>query len=218
MTFGTIYGMYSKKAGETLNVNKQEGQIVINTIKAELPQTFAMVEAATLAASKQGYVILNYRTNSRRWFPRLIAQLKNEINKDTHFIEISAEESEARNVRIQGTQADFIKEATVVLATYYRKHKLDAKILMWVHDEIVDKVSDNLILSDTNTSLDNCEAMKEYLKRIVQVLGGFSQNEPNDNLKIICDLLGVDSDPQGLSDCDLSKDYVKRISKMLGAE
>ena len=154
MTFGTIYGMYSKKAGETLNVNKQEGQIVINTIKAELPQTFAMVEAATLAASKQGYVILNYRTNSRRWFPRLIAQLKNEINKDTHFIEISAEESEARNVRIQGTQADFIKEATVVLATYYRKHKLDAKILMWVHDEIVDKVSDNLILSDTNTSLE----------------------------------------------------------------
>jgi L-ribulose-5-phosphate 3-epimerase UlaE len=35
---------------------------------------------------------------------------KKKISKDTHFIEISAEESEARNVRIQGTQADFIKE------------------------------------------------------------------------------------------------------------
>lgn len=150
MTFGTIYGMYSKKAGETLNVSKQEGQIVITTIEAELPQTFAMVKAATAAAVKQGYVILNYRTNSRRWFPKLIQQLRGEISKDTHFIEISAEESEARNVRIQGTQADFVKEASVVLATYYRKHKLDAKILLWVHDEIVDKVHDSLLLHGDN--------------------------------------------------------------------
>jgi DNA polymerase I-like protein with 3'-5' exonuclease and polymerase domains len=150
MTFGTIYGMFSKKAGATLNLPKEEGQIVINTIKKELPDTFRMVESATEAAVKQGYVILNYRTNSRRWFPRLIEQLKKEISKDTHFIEISAEESEARNVRIQGTQADFIKEASVLLAIYYRKHKLDAKILLWVHDEIVDKVNDNLLLSENN--------------------------------------------------------------------
>jgi DNA polymerase I-like protein with 3'-5' exonuclease and polymerase domains len=150
MTFGAIYGMYGKKAGETLNVPKEEGQIVINTIKKELPDTFAMVEGATAAAVKQGFVIINYRTNARRWFPRLIEQIKKEINKETHFKEISAEESEARNVRIQGTQADFVKEATVVLATYYRKHKLDAKVLLWVHDEIVDKQNDNLLVSDTN--------------------------------------------------------------------
>jgi DNA polymerase I-like protein with 3'-5' exonuclease and polymerase domains len=30
------------------------------------------------------------------------------------------------------------------------KHKLDAKILLWVHDEIVDKVNDNLLLSENN--------------------------------------------------------------------
>lgn len=150
MTFGAIYGMYGKKAGETLNVAKEEGQIVINTIKKELPATFAMVEAATEAAVKQGYVIINYRTNARRWFPRLIEQIKKEISKETHFKEISAEESEARNVRIQGTQADFVKEATVVLATYYRKHKLKAKLLLWVHDEIVDKIADELLVSDTN--------------------------------------------------------------------
>lgn len=71
---------------------------------------------------------------------------------------------------------------------------------------------------DTNTSLDNCEAMKEYLKRIVQILGGSPLIEPNDNLKSICYLLGVDSNENGLTDCELSKDYVKRNSKMLGAE
>ena len=145
--------MYSKKAGETLNIPKEEGGIVIKVIENELPDTFNMVKASSAAAVAQGFVILNYRTNSRAWFPMLIKQLKGEINKDTHFIEISAEESAARNIRIQGTQADFVKEATVVLATYYRKRKLDAKILLWVHDEIVDKVNDNL-LSEYNPNID----------------------------------------------------------------
>lgn len=71
---------------------------------------------------------------------------------------------------------------------------------------------------DTNTTLDNCDAMKEYLKRIVQILGGSPFIGPNDNLKSICKLLGIDSNENGLTDCELSKDYVKRISKMLGAE
>jgi DNA polymerase I-like protein with 3'-5' exonuclease and polymerase domains len=146
MTFGTIYGMYPKKAGETLNVPKEEGSIVIRTIEKELPDTFKMVKMASYAAVTQGYIINNYRTNSRAWFPMLIQQLKGNITKDTHFLEISKEESDARNMRIQGTQADFVKEASVVLGTYYRKRKLDAKILLWVHDEIVDKVNDNLLL------------------------------------------------------------------------
>lgn len=153
MTFGAIYGMYSKKAGETLNVPKEEGGIILKVIEAELPDTFNMVKAASAAAVKQGYIINNYRTNSRAWFPNLIKQIKGEINKDTHFLEISKEESDARNMRIQGTQADFVKEASVVLGTYYRKRKLKAKILLWVHDEVVDKVHNSLLL-EHNSDID----------------------------------------------------------------
>ena len=68
-------------------------------------------------------------------------------------MEISAEESAARNIRIQGTQADFVKEASVVLGTYYRKRKLKAKILLWIHDEIVDKV-DATLLAKNNPNID----------------------------------------------------------------
>ncbi len=153
MTFGTIYGMYPKKAGETLNVAKEEGAIVISMIEKELPDTFRMVKAASAIAIKQGFIILNYRTHSRMWFPHLVKQLKGEISKETHFLEISKEESDARNGRIQGTQADFIKEASVVLGTYYRKRKLKAKLLLWVHDEIVDKVHKDLLL-EFNPNLD----------------------------------------------------------------
>jgi DNA polymerase I-like protein with 3'-5' exonuclease and polymerase domains len=129
--------MYPKKAGATLNISKDEGAVVIRTIEKELPATFAMVKQASIDAERQGYVILNNRTNSRAWFPNLIRQIKGEISMDTHFMDISKDKSDARNIRIQGTQADFVKESTVVMWKYFRKHKIDAKFLSWVHDEEV---------------------------------------------------------------------------------
>ena len=36
---GVVYGLFAKKAGKTLNVSTEEGQIVINTIKREIPKT-----------------------------------------------------------------------------------------------------------------------------------------------------------------------------------
>ena len=145
MAFGVIYGLFAKKAGKTLNVSTEEGQIVINTIKREIPKTIKMVENQSAFAEKYGYVLHNNRTNSRRWFPILIKQLKKEVDKDSHFIEISEALSAARNSTIQGTQADFVKEASVKLQYYYWKNNIDADILSWVHDEIVDKIAEDIV-------------------------------------------------------------------------
>ena len=141
---GVVYGLFAKKAGKTLNISTEEGQIVINTIKREIPKTIKMVENQSAFAEKYGYVIHNNRTNSRRWFPILIKQLKKEVDKDSHFIEISEALSAARNSTIQGTQADFVKEASVKLQYYYWKNNIDADILSWVHDEIVDRVAEDI--------------------------------------------------------------------------
>lgn len=136
MGFGTIYGMYDAKAGKTLNIPKHEGGIAIKVIKNMLPKTIAFVEGVSASAEKYGYVIHNTRVNSRRWFPMLIKNIKGEISKQTHFIDISKEASEARNSSIQGTQADFVKEASVKLQHAYWRKGYDADILLWVHDEI----------------------------------------------------------------------------------
>ena len=93
---GVVYGLFAKKAGKTLNVSTEEGQIVINTIKREIPKTIKMVENQSAFAERYGYVIHNNRTNSRRWFPILIKQIKKEVDKDSHFIEISEALSAAR--------------------------------------------------------------------------------------------------------------------------
>ena len=144
MAFGVVYGLFAKKAGKTLNISTEEGQIVINTIKREIPKTIKMVENQSAFAEKYGYVIHNNRTNSRRWFPILIKQIKKEADKDINFIEITEALSAARNSTIQGTQADFVKEASVKLQYYYWKNDIDADILSWVHDEIVDRVAEDI--------------------------------------------------------------------------
>lgn len=139
--FGTIYGMYANKAAETLNITKEEGQIVINIIKKEFPDVFKMVEAASKFASNNGYVIFNRRTNSRAWFPTIIKAIKGQIDIKENFIYLSKEANEARNIRIQGSQADFMKEATVRLQRWIDKNGYSnlITILSWVHDEIVDE-------------------------------------------------------------------------------
>lgn len=141
MTFGTIYGMYAGKASKTLNVTKDEGQIVINFIKREFPDVFKMVEAASEFARNKGFLILNNRTYSRAWFPNIIKLLKGQISEDASYKIINKEMSDARNIRIQGTQADMIKEATVELQKWIDNNGLNNEItiLSWVHDEIIDE-------------------------------------------------------------------------------
>ena len=71
----------------------------------------------------------------------------------------------------------------------------------------------------SENGLSACDLMKEYLKRLNQILGSSSLSlEPNVNLKSICYLLGVDTFENGLQDCELSKEYVKRIGVALGVQ
>lgn len=141
MTFGTIYGMFAAKAGKTLNIPKEEGQLVINFIKKEFPDVFKMVESASEFARNNGYLILNNRTNSRAWFPNIINVIKGRVAEGDNWKLISKEMSEARNIRIQGTQADMIKEMTVELQNWIdiNGYTNEITILSWVHDEIVDE-------------------------------------------------------------------------------
>lgn len=140
MGFGVIYGMYAAKAGKTLNITTEEGKISINVIKQMVPNTIRFVEQASYQARNTGFVLHNTRTNSRRWFPMIIKKLKGQINPNDYFKDLAEEESAARNSTIQGTQADFVKEASVKLQYTYWKKRLGADLLSWVHDELVCRI------------------------------------------------------------------------------
>jgi len=135
MLFGTVYGLMPAKAGEILNVNEKEGELAIKTIIEEIPDTIKMVETAVAFALKNGYVIHNTRTNSRRWFPKVLEAHK--YDQELDYMDRAEVIGSARNTRIQGTQSDMICEGMVTLQRYIDLYKIDAAMLMQVHDELV---------------------------------------------------------------------------------
>ena len=135
MTFGTVYGMYPKKGGKTLNIPQIEAEVVITTIKRAIPDTFKYVEGNIEFALENGYIHLDDRTNSRVLFPDVIKMLR-EGGELTH-TQRSAVDGAARNYPIQGTQASMVKEAMVEIYLYFKHHKIDASIINMVHDELV---------------------------------------------------------------------------------
>lgn len=145
MLFGTIYGLKPAKAGDLLNITSAEGRIAIDTIISEIPETIKMVKAASAEALAKGWVLHNTRTNSRRWFrPVIDLMIENRSYSEENQKELSNSHSKmiasaARNTRIQGTQADMLNEAMVLLDRYIKLYRLDSKILLQVHDELVVK-------------------------------------------------------------------------------
>lgn len=162
MLFGTVYGLKPAKAGETLNIPEQEGGIALNTIIAEIPATIKMVKEAVRFSLQNGYVIHNDRTRSRRWFPQVF-KAKAE-KRELTFLERREVEGGARNTRIQGTQADMLCEAMVFLQRYIDLYKIDAVILMQVHDELVVKYKRELVYFPQKVSEIMTRTANKYLR------------------------------------------------------
>ena len=143
-TFASIYGCYPKKYAKIINISIEEAKIGLNVMKTSIPKTFKMVEENAKFALNHGYLILNHRTNSRIWYPAVTNAKRN--HSDLDFKDSSDIASSARNCPIQGTQADLIKESMVEIGREIRRQKLDAQLLIQVHDELVYKFNDNIKL------------------------------------------------------------------------
>jgi DNA polymerase I-like protein with 3'-5' exonuclease and polymerase domains len=137
LTFGSIYGCKPKKAGKTINVREDEGSVYITTIKHSIPETFKMVENNVDFAYKHGYLVLNTRSNSRVWFLDVLMELIQSNGGKVDRREYYEVDGQARNMPIQGTQADMIKEAMVEIGLRIHREKWDCHLLAQVHDELV---------------------------------------------------------------------------------
>lgn len=135
-TFGTVYGMGDKKCGKTLNIPVVEARIVLETIKSAIPDTFKYVESNVQFAFDNGYLQLNDRSGSRILFPEQIKYLQGKRD-ELSFNEMREIDGSARNAPIQGTQADMLKEAMIMLYQHIKFNNVDAAILAMVHDELV---------------------------------------------------------------------------------
>ena len=139
VTFGVIYGAHEDIISKVLNISLKEAKIVIETIKNEIPKTFQFINSIVNFMKKNGYLIFNDYSNTFAVFNYHNAYLKDKSNYEFYKSKMFNEINEARNICIQGTQSDFIKESSVEIQKYINQNDIDAVLLSWVHDEIIDK-------------------------------------------------------------------------------
>lgn len=143
-TFASIYGCGVKKYAKMLNISIEEAKIGLDIMNSSLPKTFASRRRSEQFALANGYLILNYRTNSTIIYTKITEARKYGVTLNEN--ELFEIRNSARNGDIQGTQADMVKEIMVEIDKEIERqdlyNKFGVALLKQVHDETVYKTKD----------------------------------------------------------------------------
>ena len=123
--FGIIYGISAFGLSQQLHSSRSEAKELIDGYFASFPQIMKFIEKQKQTAHEKGYVETLF--GRRRYLP--------DINSRNATVRNFAERN-AVNAPIQGTAADIIKVAMVRIHRRLQEGKLQAKMIMQVHDEL----------------------------------------------------------------------------------
>lgn len=124
--FGIVYGISGFGLGENLNINTKDAAKFIEKYYELYPGVKNYMENIVKEAYRDGYV----RTLFKR--KRTIE----ELNNKNYMIRTSGERI-ALNTPIQGTSADIIKKAMVLVYEEFKRQNIKSKMVLQIHDELV---------------------------------------------------------------------------------
>lgn len=140
--FGIVYGISGFGLGENLNINAKEATQFINKYYELYPGVKNYMDNIIKEAYEQGSV--------RTLFNR--KRTIEELNNHNYMIRSSGERI-ALNTPIQGTSADIIKKAMVLVFEEFKKNNIKSKMVLQIHDELV---------------IDTCMEEEEKVTKIVK--------------------------------------------------
>ena len=129
INFGLIYGMSAFGLAKQLDIGRYEAQDYIDVYFARYPGVKIYMDKTREQAHDRGYVETVF--GRRLYLP--------EINSRNGMRRQYAERT-AINAPMQGTAADIIKRAMISVDKALTASKVDAKVVMQVHDELVVEV------------------------------------------------------------------------------
>jgi DNA polymerase-1 len=132
VNFGIVYGIGAWSLGENIGVSTKEAQQYIDSYLNHYSGVDRFMKESIETAKKCGYAVTSY--GRRRYLPEL---------SSSNFNLRAFGERVARNMPIQGTAADIIKLAMVKVENRLLAEKLDAKLIMQVHDELIVEANEN---------------------------------------------------------------------------
>ncbi len=126
VNFGIIYGISSFGLSENLNISPKEAKQFIDEYLKTYPGIKEYMDNTIKNAYECGYAktLFNRKRN--------IDELKN-----TNYMIRQSGERMALNTPIQGTSADIIKKAMVLIHQKFKENNLKSKLIIQVHDELV---------------------------------------------------------------------------------
>lgn len=130
VNFGIIYGISDYGLSQNLNIPRKRAKEYIENYLDTYPQIKKYMKDIVKKAKEEGFV--NTIFNRRRYVP--------EINSKNFNVR-SFGERVALNTPIQGSAADIIKFAMINSYLNLKKAKINAKIVLQIHDEIIIEAS-----------------------------------------------------------------------------
>ncbi len=126
VNFGIVYGIGAFSLSKDIGVTIKEADRYIKSYLSHYSGVDEYMKNIIEDAKSKGYVETIF--NRRRYLPELSASNRNMR---------AFGERVARNMPIQGTAADIIKIAMIRVYNRLKSEKLDAKLILQVHDELI---------------------------------------------------------------------------------
>ena len=133
VNFGIIYGISDFGLSENVGITVKEAKKYIEDYLKKYPKIKEYMDNTKNIAVEKGYVETKF--GRRRYVQNI---------KSQNYIIREQAKRIAMNAPIQGTAADITKIAMVKIEERIKKEKLNAKILLQVHDEIIIECNNNI--------------------------------------------------------------------------
>ncbi len=164
VNFSVIYGTTAFGLAENLKISRTEAGMFIDKYFYQYPGVKTYMETVSSECFEKGYV--ETLSGRRRYIPLI---------KSSRRQEVEAAKRIAINSPIQGTSADLIKKAMLDIHSSIKKNKLNSKMILQVHDELVFEVhksEKDKVLKLAKNAMENVEKLLIPL----EVKGKFGKN------------------------------------------
>lgn len=160
INFGLIYGMSAFGLAKQLGIGRYEAQDYVNLYFERYPDVKNYMDRTREKAREQGYIETVF--GRRLYLP--------EINARNGQARQYAERT-AINAPMQGTAADIIKRAMINVDAALQSSKLDAIVVMQVHDELVVEVAESQVEALSQLVREHMEAAADLSVKLVVDIG-----------------------------------------------
>ena len=133
VNFGIIYGIGAFSLSKDIGVSLKEAKQYIENYLANYPKVSEFMDKTVSEGMKNGYVTTIF--GRRRMIP--------ELTSSNKVLQAFGKRA-AMNAPIQGAAADIIKLAMVAVYRRLKKEKLDARLILQVHDELIIEAKEEL--------------------------------------------------------------------------